>query len=119
MKTKLFLINLIFWGLVFYGLAHAQEEKELLKTYECVTGDNEVKDKNDVVIEEITIVEKRVTWTLAEIESYISYYNITAEGFEAQAKEYRDAIKTLEDLKAKIEKKVDGIKLKAPSSKNL
>lgn len=121
MKTTKIIMIFVCLVMVFgiWCLSYGQEEKEVLKSYEAVTGKCEVETREEVVVEEVTIVERRVTWTLAEIETTINYYKYHAEQAKATLDEANAAIKAMEELKAKIEKEVDSVELKPLAGVNM
>jgi len=98
---------------------HSQEEKEVLKTYNAITEGCEVETKEEVVVEQITIIERRVKYTLQEIEGLISFYSTYADYFAGQLEQIQGIIEDLNDLKAAIEKEVETVELKPPTGVNM
>ena len=111
MKTLLLILVCLMSVCLSLYPVYGQEEKEVLKSYEAVTGDLEVSSKDDVVVEEIVIVERRVPWTLKEIESTIDYYKFYVGYYEDQLKVINDEIAKMEKLKEAIEKEASTVEL--------
>ena len=104
-------------GLCF--VSYGQEEKEVLKTYEAVTGECEVETLEEVIVEEIVIIEKRTPWTLEEVNNAIDYYGYFKSQAEAQLKGANEAIEAMEKMKLAIEKEASTVKLKPLESEAL
>ena len=123
MKTTKLMIGFACLAMVvsfcIIALAYGQEESELTKTYKAVTEGYQVGTTGEVIVEEITIIERKVTWSLDEIDEYIKYYQMQIKGFESQAKDLKDAISKLQELKVKIGQEAAKIELKPANSDTL